>query len=230
MTVFNFSVNDNSPDGNPVGYAQAYRLMKGLRRDGAVRINPVGPFPTTYAFTGDPVTNTGWVQSLQNDQRFMMSTGPVNVSPGDTQVIVIAQIIARGTSNLNSITFLRQYSSTAQQYSYGCYSNPAIGIENNNELANDFRLYQNYPNPFNPATKIKFDVPSNLTLSDAKGLIVVLTIYDVLGREAAVLVNDKLSPGTYEAEWDATNYPSGVYLYKLTAGDYTETRRMVLIK
>jgi photosystem II stability/assembly factor-like uncharacterized protein len=94
-----------------------------------------------------------------------------------------------------------------------------------------FYLSQNYPNPFNPDTKIKFDVPaSNLTLSGAKGLNVKLKIYDILGREIATLVNDKLSPGTYEVEWDASCYPSGVYFYKLITADFTETRKMVLVK
>jgi hypothetical protein len=94
-----------------------------------------------------------------------------------------------------------------------------------------FSLEQNYPNPFNPVTKIKFDVPaSNLTLSEAKGLYVRLVVYDFLGREISTLVNGHLAPGTYEVEWDATNYPSGVYFYKLTASDYNETKKMVLVK
>ena len=92
-------------------------------------------------------------------------------------------------------------------------------------------LYQNYPNPFNPSTKIKFDLPkSNLTLSGAKGLLVRLVIYDILGKEIAVLVNEQLKPGSYEAEWNASNYPSGVYYYKLISGDYTDSKKMVLVK
>ena len=61
-------------------------------------------------------------------------------------------------------------------------------------------------------------------------MIVKLTIYDVLGKETAVLVNEQLKPGTYEVEWDGSNYSSGVYYYKLVATDYTETRKMVLVK
>ena len=88
-----------------------------------------------------------------------------------------------------------------------------------------YNLYQNYPNPFNPGTKIKFDIPA----VSAK-LIASLRIYDMLGREVAMPVNEELKPGTYETEWDAANYPSGVYYYKLTAGDYSETKKMVLLK
>jgi hypothetical protein len=94
-----------------------------------------------------------------------------------------------------------------------------------NQIPSEFRLYQNYPNPFNPVTKIKFDVPSVETHCHAS-----LQIYDMLGREVATLVNQELKPGTYEVEWDAANYPSGTYYYKLTSGDYTETKKMVLLK
>ena len=121
---------------------------------------------------------------------------------------------------------------------YGGKDTIPIGIKKLYEnVPEEFNLFQNYPNPFNPVTKIKFDLPkSNLTLSGAKGLNVRLIIYDVLGREIATLIpplrggQEGLNPGTYEVEWDGSNYPSGVYFYKLIAGDYTETRKMVLIK
>jgi hypothetical protein len=99
------------------------------------------------------------------------------------------------------------------------------------EIPNSYYLYQNFPNPFNPVTKIKFDLPkSNLTLSGAMGLPVKLIICDILGREVTTLVNEQLKPGTYEVEFDGSNYPSGVYFYKLTAGSYTDTKKLVLIK
>lgn len=98
-----------------------------------------------------------------------------------------------------------------------------IGIQKiSDKIPAFFNLYQNYPNPFNPTTKIRYQIP--------KGSNVVLKVYDLLGREVAVLVNEKQAPGIYEVDWDASNYPSGVYFYKLIAGDYHETKRMVLIK
>jgi photosystem II stability/assembly factor-like uncharacterized protein len=102
-----------------------------------------------------------------------------------------------------------------------------------NEIPDEFNLYQNYPNPFNPVTKIKFSLP---LLSKGGELDLKLSIYDVLGREVAVLIpplrggQEGLNPGTYEVEFDGANYPSGVYFYKLKAEGYSETRRMVLIK
>ena len=104
----------------------------------------------------------------------------------------------------------------------------AIGIEPiSSEVPDKFVLFQNYPNPFNPSTKIKFEIPS---VGARHAVPVRLIIYDILGREIAVLVNEQLKPGTYEVEWDASAYPSGVYFYRLTAGNFAETKKMVLLK
>jgi photosystem II stability/assembly factor-like uncharacterized protein len=108
-----------------------------------------------------------------------------------------------------------------------------IGIKPvSNNIPNEYKLYQNYPNPFNPVTKIKFDVGPPLSSPPSQGgdRGVVLKIYDVLGREIAVLVNEKLTPGTYEVEWIASNYPSGLYFYRLQTEYYSEVKKMVFIK
>ena len=90
-----------------------------------------------------------------------------------------------------------------------------------------FTLSQNYPNPFNPATKIKFDIP--VSVETTRG-VVSLKIHDILGREVAVLVNEQLKPGSYEVDWDASAFPSGVYFYTINSGSFKETRKMVLLK
>lgn len=90
------------------------------------------------------------------------------------------------------------------------------------EIPNVFSLKQNYPNPFNPVTNIEFAVPVS---SNVK-----LAVYDITGKEIAVLVNSSLRPGIYRADWNAADMPSGAYFYKLTTGNYTETRRMILVK
>ncbi len=97
------------------------------------------------------------------------------------------------------------------------------------EVPRSFALYQNYPNPFNPVTKINFDIPSSPS-SFGKGSGARLVIYDILGREIAVLVNEQLNPGTYEVEWNADKYPSGVYFYRLESNENALTKKMVLIK
>jgi hypothetical protein len=93
----------------------------------------------------------------------------------------------------------------------------------------DFSLSQNYPNPFNPSTKIKYTIPYVETHSDAS-LLVTLKVYDVLGNEVATLVNEEKTPGEYEVEFDGINLPSGIYFYHLKAGDFIQTRKMILLK
>ncbi len=106
-------------------------------------------------------------------------------------------------------------------------SNP-IGITPiSTQVPKQFSLSQNYPNPFNPTTKIKFSVP---LVGNGRDRSVQLTIYNALGQVVAVLVNEKLNPGTYEVNWDAANYPSGVYFYKLEAGSNSETKKMIMLK
>ncbi|RPI13102.1 MAG: T9SS C-terminal target domain-containing protein [Ignavibacteriae bacterium] len=97
-----------------------------------------------------------------------------------------------------------------------------VGVINNNNTPYEYNLSQNYPNPFNPKTIINYQL--------AMSNYVRLIIYDVMGREAAVLVNQKQNAGTYEIEWDASNYPSGVYFYKIESGKFTDTKKMILIK
>ncbi len=108
----------------------------------------------------------------------------------------------------------------------------SFGIQTiGSEVPDKFTLSQNYPNPFNPSTKIKFDnPPSPLSERGDRGGFIQLKVYDLLGREIATLVNEQLKPGTYETEWDATNYPSGVYFYTLTASGYSKTMKMILVK
>lgn len=103
-----------------------------------------------------------------------------------------------------------------------------VGIQPiSSEIPNQFSLYQNYPNPFNPSTKIKFEIPA---VGQRHAFDVRLIIYDILGRDVAVLVNQQLTPGTYEAEWNGNNYPGGVYFCKLTSGDYAEAIKLILLK
>ena len=90
------------------------------------------------------------------------------------------------------------------------------------ETPEKFLLGQNYPNPFNPITKFRFSLPVSGN--------VILKIFDISGREVTELVNKPMQPGTYEADWDASAYSSGVYFYVISSGDFTQTRKMVLTK
>ena len=91
-----------------------------------------------------------------------------------------------------------------------------------NEVPSSFALKQNFPNPFNPVTSIRFDIP--------KSSLVRISVFDIMGREVEVLANENVSAGKYEVKWDASKYASGVYFYRLIAGDFNQTKKMILTK
>lgn len=98
-----------------------------------------------------------------------------------------------------------------------------IGIQPiSNEIPFAYGLFQNYPNPFNPSTKIRFSLPESGN--------VLLKIFDISGREVKTLINHKMQAGTYEADFNASGISSGVYFYKLTSGNFTSTKKMILTK
>jgi hypothetical protein len=98
-----------------------------------------------------------------------------------------------------------------------------LGVERERApLPTKYVLYQNYPNPFNPVTVISYQLAVNS--------FVTVRVYDVLGREVVTLMDDKKTAGSYTIQWDASRYPSGVYFYRLRAGSFIETKKMVLIK
>jgi hypothetical protein len=104
-----------------------------------------------------------------------------------------------------------------------CVKSTALGVQNIfTGIPTRYKLDQNYPNPFNPVTKINFALP--------KQGLVTLKIYDLVGREVATLINEVRNAGYYTADFNGLNFASGVYFYKLTADDFIDTKRMVLIK
>ncbi len=99
----------------------------------------------------------------------------------------------------------------------------------NSEIPEKFSLSQNYPNPFNPTTTIEYSIP-NVGMLNATSSNVQLIVYDVLGRKITTLVNNKQTPGIYSVKFDASNLPSGVYFYRLQAGNFVATKKMILMK
>ncbi len=126
----------------------------------------------------------------------------------------ILKIYDRGTGNTGTLE------AWTLNISYGI--NPIGIIPISNNVPTNLALMQNYPNPFNPSTTIKFDVQKK---SDIK-----LLIYDVTGRNIQTETKDNLNPGSYEYKWDGSNYASGIYFYRIIAGDYNITKKMVLVK
>ena len=250
MTSFDFFTNPSSggpsceTDPNP-GANYAYNYMKGLKKDQTPWVIPPGGIGngTKFCYPGDPETGVGWCEkqgspsgSVQNcggpnvytgivlssntagDRRFLMNSGADNltVSPGEKQTISTAQIIARGLNRRNSVTALKALCIQVRQFYY-------IGvIPISDKVPEKYLLYQNYPNPFNPSTNIKYQI--------VKMGLVNLTVYDAIGRQVETLVSLSQYPGTYEVQWNAAAYPSGVYFYKLSTDGYSETKKLILLK
>ena len=254
---------ESDPNGESYG---AYFFMQGFKKDSTCWLDPTQLITppnfykkTKFVFPGDPELNTGWtdvkgiihncnldssgnpvIPAPPTDSRLIMNSGADNltVMPGDTQTIVICQLIARGSSNLNSVTKLKQLADVAIQFYNSGY---VIGInKTSSEVPTRFRLEQNYPNPFNPTTKIKFNIPANIKSEKSNDLppfykggiggLIQLKVYDITGREIQTLVNEKLNPGTYEVSFDGSNYASGVYFYQMRVGEFIETKKLVLLK
>ena len=109
------------------------------------------------------------------------------------------------------------------KYSIHCDRNePATGIKTNNTIPAQFTLQQNFPNPFNPSTKITYSIP--------KANFITIRIYDMIGREVQLLVNEFQNRGTYTINFDAEKLSSGIYLYRLQAGKFSTTKKMLLVR
>jgi len=107
-------------------------------------------------------------------------------------------------------------------YSFVFYSFQDGISQTSCEIPKEFKLYENYPNPFNPSCTIKFDLP--------KAEAVKLVIYNTIGQVVALPVNSHFGAGTYSVKWDGTNYPSSVYFYRITAGSFSDVKKLVLMK
>jgi hypothetical protein len=120
---------------------------------------------------------------------------------------------------------LTVYSNTNAVLDTITFNKPPLGITSNNGIiANSYKLYQNYPNPFNPLTKIKFDVLQGNNTN------VSLVVSDMEGKTIATLVNEQLNNGTYEVTFDGSKLSSGTYFYRLQAGNFSEVKKLMLVK
>ncbi len=99
-------------------------------------------------------------------------------------------------------------------------------VESNEQVVNSFNLEQNYPNPFNPSTKIHYTISNAAEQSQP----VTIKVFDILGNEIATLVNEEKSAGRYEVEFNATDLTSGVYFYQLQMAQFSQTKKMLLLR
>ncbi|MBA4312702.1 MAG: hypothetical protein C0417_08735 [Chlorobiaceae bacterium] len=150
-----------------------------------------------------------------HDVHFAISSYPITLQDGEKKMIGFALL---GAKNIDQL-----WATSDAAKSKWIAIKKLLGVANEEEgIPSKFALNQNYPNPFNPITNLQFSiVNSQLT---------ILKVYDLLGREVATLVNEVKQPGIYTVSWDANNFPSGVYYYRLQSGKSSETKKLILMK
>ncbi|MBI2430227.1 MAG: right-handed parallel beta-helix repeat-containing protein [Ignavibacteriales bacterium] len=206
LTEHNFGTFDiNVPQKDTVVYV--YNL--GTGRDSiSVSVNSTGVNPTT-AVTASPAG--------------------FSLMPGDSQAVtftfypkqIIKTFIGLYTPKMLFKSFLGE-DTTTKEKSMRFRLTGTLGVEKEGRVAESFSLSQNYPNPFNPVTTISFTIQGSGFTS--------LKVYDLLGREVAVLVNEELQPGTYRAHFDASQLSSGVYVYTLRVGRFVSSKKLTVTK
>jgi len=195
--------------------------------NGYIGLKLLGIEDSTYSRTIDrPDAN-------DMDRYYHMTTGfpSIPTNPSDYQMLLTAQPFDLDFGYSDSVAFglvmggsLAELQANADTMKWIYDNELVVGIKDfvSREIPTKFSLAQNFPNPFNPSTKIKYSVPqrSNVTLK----------VYDILGNEIATLVNEEKDQGVYTVNFDANNLASGLYLYRIQAGSFIETKKMILLK
>ncbi|MFA5405401.1 MAG: T9SS type A sorting domain-containing protein, partial [Ignavibacteria bacterium] len=156
------------------------------------------------------VTNTGGTTNIHKMNSYAITSGTQGPKPGFRYINGDSCFVLYSESGPHNI-----WAAT------GC-SGSITGIGNQNNIPYDYALNQNYPNPFNPTTSIQFSIPKN-------GLV-KLVVYDMLGKEITTLVNEVKTAGIYIVDFNATNLSSGIYFYKITSGEFSSVKKMILVK
>lgn len=162
-----------------------------------------------YPYVNLPVSNTFTTKEI-NLTQFQINGAPVNLS---NVTMVTFQIDKGSNPSLQNVDFSVRNTVIISN---------SVGIGENNSNVKEYSLAQNYPNPFNPVTKIAFSIPKQDYVS--------LKVYDVLGKEVAVLLSESKPAGIYEAVFDASKLSSGVYFYKLETSSFSDVKRMIVTK
>jgi hypothetical protein len=221
------TANDSTIGSVTYSTSNVWNVSKGKDKLGRTIVNPVTGHPTSFTFSGDPVTGTGWVYTLPyrcGEAGFQFSSGPFTFAPGDSQWAMIALVPSIGSDRLQSITAMRRTAAEILSMPYASIARkqslrPAQKIE---FIPGGPVLAMNYPNPFNAGTIIKYlvDKTGNVTLE----------AFNILGQKVATLVNEVKEVGVYETRFGPSNLASGVYICRLTTTGGVSTRKMMLLK
>ncbi|MCU0414993.1 MAG: DUF1028 domain-containing protein [Ignavibacteriaceae bacterium] len=235
------------PD-TPIG-TDPINVLQGLFDNWKIaKFNIVDPFLSTIEVDPDTIPANGTSQGVitispKNNSDTLLASGKqvilINTGAGTLGSVIdlgdgtyeaaITSPIAEGSDTISAIVISGTDTVTIFWKAIVTYANPT-SIDENKLTPHSFYLYQNSPNPFNPTTKIKYIIPNVIVSRVKQSQFVTLKVYDVLGNEVAILVNKEQEAGTYEVEFDASSLSSGTYFYKLQAGSFVDTRKMILLK
>lgn len=231
----------NYPVGNfvqPISTEQVYNIMKGKDVNGNtyipcnfyeisefinVNCDTLNP---NFMYSGDPFVPFGWLMNYTSDVIMLSNIGPFTLAKDVPQEIIIAYAVGSSQSSLAE-AFDNGKQSVLIAKGEWSENFPGLSYTNVTQYPEPkvwkyYHLSQNYPNPFNPKTKIAFEIP--------RTEFVKLKVYNSLGEEIITLVNEEKSAGRYEIEFDGTLLSSGIYLCRIDAGGFLESRKMILLK
>jgi len=219
--------------GHACSISQAWNLARGLGKSGEPIIDPTTGRATKFTYSGDPVTNTGWIHRPETGggAGFNIFSGPFTLAPNDTQWVMVALVPAKGANRFDSIQRLREQAQTLRATPYDSLAKSSGRDPRTLQTPLTFKMYQNYPNPLADRgvrkqifTSIDFDFEASQPMPTQ------LKIFDIHGREVATLVNEVLEPKYHQVFFDASNLPSGIYFYRLQIGEVVQTKRFVLMR
>ncbi|MEM8486873.1 MAG: T9SS type A sorting domain-containing protein [Bacteroidota bacterium] len=235
---------DTGPYGDPVSARHYYNYMRSRWGDGSPVLEGLTGFPgshwpaslpqkpTNFFYTGDPTIGAFWSEvnsdAMDNaalgpgDRRFIISSGPFNLSSGDTTTVNFAIIWSRGESNLDSVSLLKRHTTGVRAFADQIFTPVKIPEPAQTFQQQVLGFDQNFPNPFTESTTLRYSLPQTMQVR--------LAVYDLLGREVAILVDAQQDAGIHTAEFDAGDLPAGIYLARIELDFLRFTKRMVLIR
>jgi hypothetical protein len=201
----------------------------------------IGDFQSQIIYDGDSL------QYIENLSDFVFNMLYENYQYVDS--VLYADSVAEAyAGNHNTTTYYNKFWEIAKNFTIGLFQKASyriacviytkwidaggltVIVDNKNDILSGFNLSQNYPNPFNPSTTIKYSIPSVTASETKQSQLVTLKVYDLLGNEVVTLVDEEKPSGSHEVYFNGANLSSGIYFYKLQAGSFIETKKMILLK
>ncbi len=181
-----------------------------------------GSIDPRYVYSGNPLNGTGWLNTLGTDQSYLISAGPFRMEKDKPVDFIVGYSAAISTTPLLSVLKAKQAAGNAANIYHSNFTQFTSVEDNGLTAPAGFTLEQNYPNPFNPVTTIRYHLPE-------KGMV-RMTIFDPLGRQIKILLNELKEAGSHQLLFDAVALSSGIYFYHLQINGLEQVKKMVVMK